>query len=69
MRETFSNFCRNKDNQLVEFYQSICQEFDRKQEIKKQKQEQRQKEQQSKELENRGQGVGGVEKKKEGEVN
>ena len=57
MRETFSDFCRNKDNQLVEFYETICQDFEKKQEIEKQKlEEQQQREQHSKELESGNQG-------------
>lgn len=39
MRETFSNFCSNKDNQLVDFWNSISQEFERKEEIRRKEEE------------------------------
>lgn len=32
MRETFSEFCSNKDNQLVEFWDSISKGFEEKEE-------------------------------------
>ena len=35
MRETFSGFCSNRDNQLVDFWDSICQDFEKKEEIRR----------------------------------
>ena len=37
MRTVFSDFCMNKDNQLVDFWNSICHEFEAKEEAKRQK--------------------------------
>ena len=31
MRGEFTDFCRNKDNQLVIFYNKMCQDFENKQ--------------------------------------
>ena len=39
MRETFSGFCSNKDNQLIDFWDSVCQEFEKKEEKRRKEEE------------------------------